>query len=54
MKRLYLISGLGADERVFRNIDFDGNDTKFISWISPETNEERSIYCKRLKGIYNV
>ncbi|EMJ96706.1 YqiA/YcfP family alpha/beta fold hydrolase [Leptospira alstonii] len=48
MKRLYLISGLGADERAFKNLDFGKNDLKYISWIDPQANEEVSNYCKRL------
>ncbi|TGL60040.1 alpha/beta hydrolase, partial [Leptospira sarikeiensis] len=35
MKNIYLISGLGADERVFRNIDFKGENPKYIRWIDP-------------------
>ncbi|EMM77726.1 alpha/beta hydrolase [Leptospira santarosai] len=48
MKSFYLISGLGADERVFKNIDFGKNITKYVFWIKPRKNEELSEYCKRL------
>ncbi|EJP15850.1 hypothetical protein LEP1GSC080_1201 [Leptospira interrogans str. FPW2026] len=48
MKHLYLISGLGADERVFKNLDFGENDLKYIFWVDPRANEEIFSYCKRL------
>lgn len=35
-KHIYLISGLGADERVFRNLVFpEGYETHYLSWIKP-------------------
>ncbi|APH43347.1 Uncharacterized protein A9P81_3911 [Leptospira interrogans serovar Copenhageni/Icterohaemorrhagiae] len=48
MKHLYLISGLGADERVFKNLDFGENDLKYNFWVDPRANEENFSYCKRL------
>ncbi|PJZ75310.1 alpha/beta hydrolase [Leptospira neocaledonica] len=48
MKNIYLISGLGADERVFRNIDFRGENPKHIRWINPFINESLESYSKRL------
>lgn len=48
MKNIYIFSGLGADERVFRNLDFSGFDVTFIRWISPTNNETIENYAKRL------
>ncbi|PKA14323.1 alpha/beta hydrolase [Leptospira haakeii] len=48
MKNIYLISGLGADERVFRNIDFYGENPKHIRWIDPYIDESLESYSKRL------
>ncbi|MFB5652836.1 alpha/beta hydrolase [Leptospira wolffii] len=48
MKNIYLISGLGADERVFRNIDFNGENPKYIHWINPQIDESLESYSMRL------
>ncbi|MEI1280608.1 alpha/beta hydrolase [Leptospira venezuelensis] len=48
MKNIYLISGLGADERVFHRLNFGNINIKYISWIKPELNEPLSKYSKRL------
>lgn len=48
MNNIYLISGLGADESVFRNIDFLGEHPRHITWIDPEDNESLEDYSKRL------
>ncbi|ALO26704.1 alpha/beta hydrolase [Leptospira borgpetersenii] len=48
MKNIYLISGLGADERVFDKIDFKTERPKYISWIDPKKEERLADYSKRL------
>ncbi|HEY5746117.1 MAG TPA: alpha/beta hydrolase [Chryseolinea sp.] len=48
MKTLYYISGLGADERVFRYLTLPGIDQKHIKWVEPKKQERLSDYCKRL------
>ena len=45
---IYLISGLGADERVFQNLDFGRLKPKFIKWIEPKDNETIQEYALRL------
>jgi pimeloyl-ACP methyl ester carboxylesterase len=47
-KYLYIFSGLGADERVFQQLDFSGFSTTFIKWIVPEDNETIEQYATRL------
>jgi pimeloyl-ACP methyl ester carboxylesterase len=47
-KVIYLISGLGADERIFGQIDFKDYETKHITWITPKPNEHISDYASRL------
>lgn len=44
---LYLISGLGADERVFQFLDLP-IEKKFIQWVKPQKNEDLADYCRRL------
>ncbi|WP_437918910.1 alpha/beta hydrolase [Sphingobacterium sp. LRF_L2] len=47
---IYIISGLGADERAFQKLDFSGLDVHFIKWIPPFSNESMSTYATRLKS----
>ncbi|MDR6966572.1 pimeloyl-ACP methyl ester carboxylesterase [Flavobacterium arsenatis] len=48
MKKIYIFSGLGADKRVFKYLDFSGFDITFIEWITPENKESIGYYAKRL------
>lgn len=48
MKEIYLISGLGADKRVFDFLDLSGYKTHHIEWIDPHHNESIEGYAKRL------
>jgi len=46
---IYLISGLGANKRVFSKLVFsDSHVIKHIEWISPISNEDLSSYARRL------
>jgi pimeloyl-ACP methyl ester carboxylesterase len=47
-KQLYILSGLGADERVFQRLDFSGFETTFIKWNNPYEKESIEHYSKRL------
>ncbi len=49
MKHIYIISGFGADERVFSKLGFGDNDVHFISWEIPEKNETLASYAERLR-----
>jgi len=46
--KLYLLSGLGADERVFTYLRLNGIEQKHIRWIPPQKNEPISRYASRL------
>ena len=45
--KLYLIGGLGADERVFNYLELDVATT-VIKWIEPKPKEELKLYAIRL------
>jgi pimeloyl-ACP methyl ester carboxylesterase len=46
---VYLLSGLGADKRVFSKLSFsDEYAINHIAWITPHHNEELADYAKRL------
>ena len=49
---LYLIGGLGADERVFNDLKLNC-ETKSIKWIEPLRNESLSSYATRLVSQIN-
>jgi pimeloyl-ACP methyl ester carboxylesterase len=46
--KIYFISGLGADHRVFVNLKIDNSFQKHIEWEVPFKNESLSEYCQRL------
>ena len=54
MQHIYIFSGLGADERVFKYLDFRGYDTTFIQWIAPLENETLEIYAGRISEKINT
>ncbi len=48
MKNIYVISGLGADERVFYKTDFGNNNVIHIKWLTPNKAESIEAYALRL------
>lgn len=47
-KTLYIFSGLGADERVFKRLDFSAFSVIHIKWIVPVINETIEQYTFRI------
>lgn len=48
LKDIYFVSGLGADERVFRLLKFEGYRPVHIHWLEPQRGEAIADYAKRL------
>lgn len=48
MKELFLISGLGADRRVFEFLDLSGYKINYIDWTPPQPHESIEHYAQRL------
>jgi pimeloyl-ACP methyl ester carboxylesterase len=48
MDKVYFISGLGADERAFQQLDLSYCHPVFVNWIRPHYKESISNYAKRL------
>ncbi|MCT4561479.1 MAG: alpha/beta hydrolase [Crocinitomicaceae bacterium] len=46
--KLYCISGLGVNEKAFKNFAPKGFDLRFIKWISPKPNESIKEYSNRI------
>ncbi|HQV56104.1 MAG TPA: alpha/beta hydrolase, partial [Chitinophagaceae bacterium] len=53
MKKVYFISGLGADKRAFSFLDLSFCEPIFIDWIKPVDNESLYQYAMRLKEQIN-
>jgi len=49
MKKVYFISGLGADKRTFSFLDLSFCDAVFIDWIKPLEKESLKSYSLRLR-----
>jgi pimeloyl-ACP methyl ester carboxylesterase len=50
MKKVYFISGLGADKRVFSFLDLSFCEPVFIDWIEPHKKESLESYALRLRN----
>ena len=49
MKKVYFISGLGADKRAFSFLDLSFCEPQFIEWIKPLEKESLKSYALRLR-----
>jgi pimeloyl-ACP methyl ester carboxylesterase len=47
-KQIYLLSGLGADERIFSQLDLQAYDCHFLHWIEPLKDEPIGQYARRM------
>lgn len=45
---VYILSGLGADERVFQYMDFLDFNIVFIKWLDPQKDESIQAYATRI------
>lgn len=54
MSRIFLIPGLGADTRVYNNIDLNDHEVNCIDWIEPNTTDTLSTYAQKLVLQYNI
>jgi pimeloyl-ACP methyl ester carboxylesterase len=48
LKPIYFISGLGADERIFQWLRYDGYTPVHLHWVPPERGESIEQYAQRL------
>ncbi|QKJ30063.1 alpha/beta hydrolase [Mucilaginibacter mali] len=56
MARIFLIPGLGADKRIYKNIKAGGPDDEliYIDWIEPSRGDTLSDYAQQLINKYNI
>lgn len=50
LKDIYFISGLGADERVFKMLQFEGYRPVHLRWLEPLRGEAIADYARRLSA----
>lgn len=48
MSRIYCISGLGADEKIFCNLNISGFTLQYMPWLKPKPKETIVQYSKRM------
>lgn len=54
MSKIFLIAGLGADTRVYNNIDLHEHDVTPVDWIEPNKQDTLSTYAQKLIHQYNI
>lgn len=55
MSRIYLIAGLGADTRVYNNINLnDEHEVTTVDWVEPDSKDTLVTYAQRLIYQYNI
>jgi pimeloyl-ACP methyl ester carboxylesterase len=54
MSKIFLIPGLGADTRVYNNIDLSGHDVVCVDWIEPHKTDTLATYAQKLIYQYNI
>jgi pimeloyl-ACP methyl ester carboxylesterase len=52
-KKVYCISGLGADKRIFQKLQLNGYKPEFLEWLLPEADESLRDYAKRMSDAIN-
>jgi pimeloyl-ACP methyl ester carboxylesterase len=54
MSRIYLIAGLGADTRVYNNIDLQDHEVIPVNWVEPNSKDTLVTYAQKLVYQYDI
>jgi len=54
MRKIFLISGLGADTRLYNNIDLQDSEVIPVDWIDPHEIDTLATYAQKLIYQYNI
>lgn len=54
MSKIFLIAGLGADTRLYNNIDLGDNDVTPADWIEPNESDTLTTYAQKLIHQYFI
>lgn len=53
-RKIYFISGLGADERVFHFLDLPGYERIYVQWPKPTPNDTIKSYAQKIISTYEI
>lgn len=51
MKKIYCLSGLGADERIFANLRIDGAELVHLPWPEYDEHDELPCYAQKISAL---
>ena len=54
MTKIFLIPGLGADYRIYKNLEFQGYNIVNITWIEPNPKDTLAYYAQKLIDHYQI
>ena len=54
MSKIFLIPGLGADTRIYKHIDLDGDEVVKVNWIEPASADTLGSYAQKLIEYYHI
>lgn len=54
MRKIFLLSGLGADTRLYNNIDLLDNEVVPVDWIAPHLTDTLTTYAQKLIHQYHI
>jgi esterase/lipase len=54
MSKIFLIAGLGADTRLYNNIDLHEHDVIPVDWIEPNEQDTLNTYAQKIINQYNI
>lgn len=54
MRKVFLIAGMGADTRIYNNIDLNGHDVTCVDWIEAHPTDTLATYSQKLIFQYDI
>jgi len=54
MSKIFLIAGLGADTRIYNNIDLHEHEVVPVDWIEPNQSDTLTTYAQKLINQYHI
>ena len=54
MSRIFLIPGMGADARIYKNIDLNGHEVIPVNWLIPQKTDTLTTYAQKLVQQYHI
>jgi pimeloyl-ACP methyl ester carboxylesterase len=54
MQKVFLISGLGADRRLFNKLNLPDYELVYVDWIEPQPNDTIASYAQKLVKQYKI